>query len=301
MVRALTAFACVFTVGTCMANPTLPQQAPARSLGVATCASSLCHGSVQPWQESRVLQNEYLTWSRSDRHARAYETLLGERSAAIARKLGLAEPPQQAGVCLACHAHNVPPARRASGFVLADGVGCEACHGPAERWMKPHVEPGASRGKLAPLGLYPVWEPVRRTRLCLGCHFGNAQKLVTHRMMAAGHPRLSFEIDTFMQIQPPHYATPRGGGGDAIAQGVRAWSLGQALAATELLELLAHPTRGRVGVTAIPFQVDGARPKPAAGAPYRVGEDTRAVLTEVLGYDDARVDSLRKAGAIELV
>jgi crotonobetainyl-CoA:carnitine CoA-transferase CaiB-like acyl-CoA transferase len=72
------------------------------------------------------------------------------------------------------------------------------------------------------------------------------------------------------------------------------------LAAREFFPDVPHPTRGRVGVTAIPFQVDGARPKPAAGAPYRVGEDTRSVLTEVLGYDDARVESLRKAGAIEL-
>jgi len=62
-----------------------------------------------------------------------------------------------------------------------------------------------------------------------------------------------------------------------------------------------HPARGRVRVNAIPFQVDGARPTPAAGAPYRVGEHTRALLTEVLGYDDERVERLRKAGAVELV
>jgi CoA:oxalate CoA-transferase len=62
-----------------------------------------------------------------------------------------------------------------------------------------------------------------------------------------------------------------------------------------------HPARGRVGVNAIPFQVDGGRPMPTGGAPYRVGEHTRTVLTEVLGYDDTRVESLRKAGAIEIV
>lgn len=230
------------------APPPLPDEARNRSLGVASCASSMCHGAVQPWRDAHVLQNEYVTWSRNDRHAHAYETLLNERSAAIARKLGLAQPAHEAGVCLACHAHNVPAARRTSGFVLADGIGCEACHGPAERWIKPHVAPEASRAKLMPLGLYPVWEPLSRARLCLSCHFGNPQKLVTHRMMAAGHPRLSFEIDTFMHIQPAHYGAPRGAGGDAIAEGMRAWSLGQALAAIELLELFGHPTRGRDGM-----------------------------------------------------
>ena len=61
-----------------------------------------------------------------------------------------------------------------------------------------------------------------------------------------------------------------------------------------------HPARGRVRVTGNPMQGDGARPLPAGGAPYRAGEHTRAVLTGVLGYDDARVEALRKAGAIEM-
>jgi crotonobetainyl-CoA:carnitine CoA-transferase CaiB-like acyl-CoA transferase len=72
------------------------------------------------------------------------------------------------------------------------------------------------------------------------------------------------------------------------------------LAEREFFPEVPHPARGRVGVTAIPFQVDGARPKPTAGAPYRVGEDTRLVLTDILGYDDARIESLRKAAVIEL-
>jgi crotonobetainyl-CoA:carnitine CoA-transferase CaiB-like acyl-CoA transferase len=72
------------------------------------------------------------------------------------------------------------------------------------------------------------------------------------------------------------------------------------LAEREFFVDVAHRTRGRVGVTAVPFRVDGARPRPAAGAPYRVGEDTRSVLTDVLGYDDTRVESLRKAGVIEM-
>ena len=36
-----------------------------------------------------MLQNEYVTWSRFDPHAGAYRTLLDERSAAIARHLGI--------------------------------------------------------------------------------------------------------------------------------------------------------------------------------------------------------------------
>ena len=44
-----------------------------------------------------------------------------------------------------------------------------------------------------------------RAGLCLSCHFGNQEKFVTHRMMGAGHPRMSFELDTFTQLQPAHF------------------------------------------------------------------------------------------------
>jgi hypothetical protein len=237
MVRALIL---LLSTGAACAQP-LPQQAPARSLGVATCASSMCHGSVHPWQATGVRQDEYVTWSRSDRHARAYSTLLTERSQKIAARLGLARPAHEADECLDCHTHNVPPARRGPQFSLADGIACEACHGPAERWMRSHVERGATRAQNVARGLFPTREPVARGRLCLSCHYGDAQKLVTHRMMAAGHPRLSFEIDTFTHLMPAHY------GMASLAEGVRNWALGQALAAESLLALLVHPQRGRDG------------------------------------------------------
>lgn len=248
MDRALIALVAACALGSALAAPPpLPYEARGRSLGVASCANSLCHGSVEPWENSRVLQNEYVIWSRDDRHARAYATLLSERSASIVRKLGLREPAHEAAVCLDCHANNVPRARRSPGFTLSDGIGCEACHGPAERWIRSHVDPSVKRPANLARGLYPVWEPVARTRLCQSCHFGNAQKLVTHRMMAAGHPRLSFEIDTFVHIQPAHYG--RGApGAEGLAYGVRNWAIGQALAAEELLGLLVHPTRGRDGL-----------------------------------------------------
>ena len=70
----------------------LPYQSQHQTLGTVTCASSLCHGSVKLWKDSNVLQNEYLTWSRIDKHARAYNVLLNERSQRIAKNLGLSQP-----------------------------------------------------------------------------------------------------------------------------------------------------------------------------------------------------------------
>jgi crotonobetainyl-CoA:carnitine CoA-transferase CaiB-like acyl-CoA transferase len=61
---------------------------------------------------------------------------------------------------------------------------------------------------------------------------------------------------------------------------------------------VAHPARGHVRISAVPFHVDGGALAPAAPAPYRVGEHTRAVLSEVAGYTDARVSDLLAQGVV---
>jgi len=64
---------------------------------------------------------------------------------------------------------------------------------------------------------------------------------------------------------------------------------------------IPHPGRGKVRVTATPFQVDGRPTAPVTGAPYRIGEHTRQVLGDVLGYDSRTIDDLVAAGAIGVV
>ncbi len=230
--------------------PKLPYEAGAMHLGVVNCASSLCHGSISEWKGSNVLQNEYVTWSRVDKHAlRAAQVLTSERSRRIVANLGLKEPAHRAKVCVDCHGHNPPADRRGERFKASDGVSCEACHGPAEKWIASHVAPGATHGENVANGLYPTSDPVALARLCLSCHFGNKDKFVTHRIMGAGHPRISFELDTFTQTQPPHFVIDedwqkRKGRWD----GVRVWAIGQALAAQESLDVVLDPKRGRDGL-----------------------------------------------------
>ena len=249
LIATLIAWIALAILHAALAAAPLPQQSPDRTLGVGDCTNSLCHGSAQQWKESRVLQNEYLIWSRRDKHARAYSVLLGAPAQAIARKLGMTEAPQSAGQCLDCHAHNVPAARRGPKFVLADGVACETSHGPAQRWITSHVEPNATHAQNLANGMYATADDVQRARLCLSCHFGTADKFVDHRLIAAGHPRLSFELDTFSQSEPAHFVIDadwqkRKGTWDAA----RVWAIGQALAATEILDLLLDPKRSHDGL-----------------------------------------------------
>ncbi|MDP2226603.1 MAG: multiheme c-type cytochrome [Moraxellaceae bacterium] len=227
----------------------MPQDAMHKSLGVVNCASSMCHGATAPWKGSRILQNEYSTWLRFDKHANAYNLLLNDESRRMAKKLGLAKPAHEEKICLDCHAHNPPEQNRGERFALSDGVSCEACHGPAEHWIKSHTDAATTHVQNIQNGLYPTSQPVPMAKLCLSCHFGNDKKLVTHRLMGAGHPRLMFDLDTFANFQPPHYAIDK----DWQARkgefdGVRLWAIGQAVAVQSLLTTLADPVQGRDGL-----------------------------------------------------
>jgi hypothetical protein len=156
------------------------------------------------------LQNEYVTWTQADPHSKAYEILSNEQSRLIAARLGLGIA-REATQCLDCHTDNVPAARRGEKFQLADGVGCEACHGGAEQWLASHYNTGSvTHANNLAAGMYPTNAAAARAELCLSCHLGTENKFATHQMMAAGHPRLAFELDTFTELwrtlgRQPHF------------------------------------------------------------------------------------------------
>lgn len=185
-----------------------PAEAPIggayRHLGVASCATSVCHGKLAPQTGRDVALNEYRTWLLQDRHSQAYRALEKPLSKSIAQKLGIGNP-TTAAICLDCHADNVPAARRGPKFQLTDGIGCEACHGGAEKWIESHSAQTATHAANLSRGMYPTESPQRRAALCLSCHLGTQSKFATHAIMGAGHPRLRFELDTFTTNQPAHY------------------------------------------------------------------------------------------------
>jgi Cytochrome c554 and c-prime len=234
--------------GGAAAGPVLPYRSADQTVGVVNCASGLCHGSVHPYKEINVLQTEYVTWSRVDKHARAYLILANTQSRRIAQSLGIGDPAREK-ICLDCHAHNAPVAQRGERFNLEDGVSCEACHGPAGRWLPVHVEDNAAHAQNLASGLYPLADPVARARLCLSCHFGNADRFVTHKLMAAGHPRMSFELDTFTAVEPAHFRPDSDWEKrKRVWDGVQVWAIGQAMVVSELMSVLADPKRSHDGL-----------------------------------------------------
>jgi len=188
----------------------IPEKDALIHMGVATCASSQCHGSAIPRDGTGVLQNEYVTWTQSDPHSKAYELLSNEQSRLIAARLGIGRA-READICLDCHTDNVPADKRGEKFQVSDGVGCEACHGGAENWLSTHYNfPEVTHAANLQAGLYPNEDADDRADLCLSCHLGTRDKFATHKIMAAGHPRLAFELDTFTELwrtagRQPHY------------------------------------------------------------------------------------------------
>lgn len=231
--RCVVRIAALLAASLAAAAPALaqPPQGTAVHLGVASCSGSNCHGAEQRSPGSSVAQNEYLIWSRSDKHSKAYAVLKEARALRIARNLGLPDA-VHAELCLNCHTDNVPPSRRGPRFHLADGVGCEACHGGASTWLGIHIS-GASHLQNLAAGLYPTENPLARAEKCFSCHFGDAdddKRFVTHRIMGAGHPRMSFELDTYTMAQPAHFTVDKG---YAARKGpvnhAQVWAAGQAM------------------------------------------------------------------------
>lgn len=227
---------------------TYPARAAPQLMGPGSCSSSNCHGNVKPLNSSNVLQNEYRTWSKHDPHSKAFLTLQNADSKKIASNLEIGDPAKEP-LCLKCHSlytQNGTP--KSDKFRLEDGVSCEACHGAAEGYLKSHAVTGTTHSDNIANGLTDLSNIHTRATLCLSCHFGNEDKTVNHNLYGAGHPRLTFEIDTFGVLQPKHWVV------DADYEGrkgryipMRTWLIGQVHHAEAALEALESPTRSRNG------------------------------------------------------
>lgn len=110
-----------------------------RHVGVGACAP--CHRGPS-------MGHQFSRW-RLSAHARSYAALATPAALAIAREAGVEGEPAQSPHCLPCH--TTGPSEGTGGFAetfsVADGVGCEACHGPGSAYMAEAImrDPPAAR------------------------------------------------------------------------------------------------------------------------------------------------------------
>ncbi len=229
--------------------PAAPPTEASKYTGPGSCSSTSCHGSVTPRADSRIFQNEYSIWAVKDKHANAYDALTGPVGERMGRILGIGKS-EQAAKCLACHAVDAPAEERAKTFDLSEGVSCESCHGPASAWLGPHTTRTWTHEQSVAAGMYDTRNLTRRTEKCLTCHLGTQEKFVDHEMIAAGHPDLYFELDSFSAVMPRHWKTPRESAPGVSAEngawaGVREWGTGQAVQLRASLDRLAWRAKGK--------------------------------------------------------
>jgi hypothetical protein len=251
--------------------PTAPMRP--RFVGTGSCSAVACHGSFgrkdcgnQPSVE--IWRSEYTVWMTDDPHRLAFDVLHEPLARRIAENLASGKAviaPDQDLRCLACHTAPRSESDFAStSKINADGVGCESCHGPAADWIGPHTSRAwrnlDSRTKESQYGFRNTKNLLVRTETCLGCHLGRrgetdlVDRDMNHDMIAAGHPRLNFEMASYSELQPAHWCEKPGqwsdamppGFSDASAKNAWLWVTGRLATAAAAFELSAARAESRL-------------------------------------------------------
>lgn len=206
-------------------------------MGNASCAGSGCHGDdkAKP-QSGKNVGDESNVFAESDPHHHAYDSLKNDVSKRMAASLKIADAAASSR-CLSCHATDAPKNQQGEQFAMQDGVSCESCHGPSEKWLNPHAEEGwtpkqrqagGSKTLLDKFGLADTGDLEIRAHTCVACHLQIDKDLID-----AGHPALEFEMyayNYYISKNPDkqwaiHWDEPTGAMIDA-----KLWATGQAAA-----------------------------------------------------------------------
>ncbi|MBX9653791.1 cytochrome c family protein [bacterium] len=228
-----------------------------------SCSARNCHGDIIPHSDGDLSQLESTVWSTRDHHAEAWKSLSSDLAKSISLRLsppGTTPIPADQDVrCLACHSTpTIGTADTSGGHWDTHGVSCEACHGRADRWRDQHYawremlkkekSPDIDhRLREAYAAHDMVWlgDDLSRAKTCAACHVGappstSPQGLpvrdVNHDLIAAGHPRLQFDLNAYLKAMPPHWNEH-----DSSANlHLRRWAAGQWSAMRAWLELLRY-------------------------------------------------------------
>ena len=239
------------------------KQQPSKSLidthykfeGATGCNAAKCHGSPAANPAPKPAGNEFTTWSENDNHTKkAYKALESDDGKKILAAMKEPGTPQESPLCTNCHALVVPAGQQMSKYNVREGVTCGACHGPYEKWEKPHNQPGGADGLrkecgykvldalnmpystsspehqklLKDFGLFDTRPILARAEKCMSCHLA-----IDAKMVAAGHPTPLFELAYYSEIEPPHWREPQG------YWATKVWAAGQVVCLRDAMNQLA--------------------------------------------------------------
>lgn len=214
-----------------------------------------CHGNgegAEIWQRATTL------WFDQDPHAQAYSKLLNTQSQQIVHRLvgkNLAIDSEDyrsvlRNKCVSCHANEHAPDDQ-----IQLGIDCQVCHGPASAWGESHyagttLALGPKRFEDTPrVNL----ESIRvRAEVCASCHIGELNRgrglrdrEVDHRLMAAGHPGMYFDLENYLERYPKHWDAKDEAARLGAFPAYTRWRTGKWVAARVRLELLRDRAQRR--------------------------------------------------------
>ena len=160
------------------------------SLYVATKSCKMCHKKEEAGAQ-------FAKWEERA-HRKAYETLAGAESKAVAAKLGI-DDPQTSGKCLKCHstAYNMTEERQVEVINVEHGVTCQSCHGPGKNYKKKEIMKDRAAAVEAGL-VFPA------TDHCTVCHNDSSPTWDPERYTRADGTKTGFDVDlAFEKIKHP--------------------------------------------------------------------------------------------------
>lgn len=186
-------------------------------------------------------------WFADDPHRRAFDVLYAERSVEIYLNLHPTQPLDD-GIraeayqsflqqrCIGCHATSSSNTH-GSFLSVSAGVSCESCHGLAGGWIDQHYLTSWNGGD----GFRNLKDLSTRAAVCTSCHVGpvladGITYDVDHELVAAGHPRLAFELDAYLTNYPKHWDEATDHARYPGSFHTNAWLCGQHASAQKLLE-----------------------------------------------------------------
>ena len=230
-------------------NPAMTSPFEMQTQSIRGCMTTACHGSNVP--DAKTWQRAGKIWLDQDPHAQAYSSLLTNASSKIVSRLVKKElePSSQAYrdilkvKCVSCHASENAPETQ---HIL--GADCQVCHGSADAWGSQHYSSewrALGKSRFDDTKMFNVESLVGRAQVCSSCHIGELNRSngfdreVDHRLMAAGHPPMHFDFESFSRFYPVHWDTTDEPIGPGSTIGFERWRIGKITSAITRLKLLA--------------------------------------------------------------
>ena len=138
-------------------------------VGAKACAN--CHSGKR-------MGYQYSKWLLT-RHSTAYAVLAKPGAKTIAELSGITEEPQNAAMCLGCHATGAEAEdwELDPEFRVEDGVQCEKCHGPGSEYMPAEVMTDPEAAMMAGLKMPEISD-------CMVCHVEKGSHVAVHNLPA---------------------------------------------------------------------------------------------------------------------